>query len=179
VSQGFSPNNFLRAFSACKAAGGLFVGRKKNLVFLFTGICILACIQVVYSKDPVDQTALYTSLGWLNLVDKCDYSSSWEKAAKYLQTAVSKERWQQSLTAFRKPLGRVIARELESAENTEVLLGAPDGEYIVVQYESSFEKKESAIETLALVRDKDLEWRVTGYTSSNVHPQKRLYGRKL
>ena len=41
--------------------------------------------------------------------------------------------------------------------------GAPDGEYVVIQYEASFENKASAVETITPMLDKDGQWRVSGY----------------
>jgi hypothetical protein len=43
------------------------------------------------------------------------------------------------------------------------LPGAPDGEYVVIQFESSFEKKKSAVETVTPMLEKDGKWRVSGY----------------
>jgi hypothetical protein len=40
---------------------------------------------------------------------------------------------------------------------------APDGEYVVIQFEASFENKKSAIETVTPMLDKDGNWRVSGY----------------
>jgi hypothetical protein len=42
------------------------------------------------------------------------------------------------------------------------LTGAPDGQYVVIQFESSFEKKKSLIETVTPMLDQDGQWRVTG-----------------
>jgi len=39
----------------------------------------------------------------------------------------------------------------------------PDGEYVVIQYDSSFEHKQSAVETVTPMLDKDGKWRVSGY----------------
>ncbi len=43
------------------------------------------------------------------------------------------------------------------------LPGAPDGQYVVIQYESSFEHKKSAIETVTPSQGADGHWRVSGY----------------
>ena len=65
--------------------------------------------------------------------------------------------------AVRDPLGKVTTRKLKSATYTKSLPGAPDGEYVVIQYESSFEHKQSAVETVTPMLDKDGKWRVSGY----------------
>ena len=41
--------------------------------------------------------------------------------------------------------------------------GAPDGEYVVIQFKTSFENKKSGIETVTPMLDKDGKWRVSGY----------------
>lgn len=43
------------------------------------------------------------------------------------------------------------------------LPGAPDGEYVVIQYKSSFENKKAAVETVTPMRDKYGAWRISGY----------------
>jgi ribosomal protein S17E len=41
--------------------------------------------------------------------------------------------------------------------------GAPDGEYVILQFETTYEKKRQAIETVAPMKEKDGKWRVAGY----------------
>ncbi len=43
------------------------------------------------------------------------------------------------------------------------LPGAPKGQYVVVQYKTSFANKPSAIETITPMLEKDKKWRVSGY----------------
>lgn len=43
------------------------------------------------------------------------------------------------------------------------LPGAPDGKYVVIQYDTSFENKKAAVETVTPMLDKDGKWRVSGY----------------
>ena len=45
----------------------------------------------------------------------------------------------------------------------ESLPGAPDGEYVVILFKTSFEGKAEAVETVTPMRDADGEWRVAGY----------------
>jgi hypothetical protein len=100
---------------------------------------------------------------WLALVDAGEYSQSWEQAAGLFQAAVSKPNWQSSVKGVRSPLGSLKSRAIKSATFTRSLPGAPDGEYVVIQYESRFENKEAAIETVTPLREKDGSWKVSGY----------------
>ena len=61
------------------------------------------------------------------------------------------------------PWGSSLSRTLKSAVYTTTLPGAPDGQYVVVVYESSFEHKKSAIEAVTPSLDKDGQWKVSGY----------------
>jgi hypothetical protein len=46
----------------------------------------------------------------------------------------------------------------------ETLAGAPDGEYVVFQFNSSFAHKATALETVTAMKDTDGVWRVAGYS---------------
>jgi hypothetical protein len=63
----------------------------------------------------------------------------------------------------RKPLGSLVSRKLKSAQEMESLPGAPDGRYIVMQFETSFTNKKSAVETVTFMLEKDGQWRAAGY----------------
>ncbi len=65
--------------------------------------------------------------------------------------------------AVRKPLGQTVSRVLFSKRYHTSLPGAPDGEYVVIQFNTSFENKKSAIETVTPMKDEDGKWRVSGY----------------
>jgi hypothetical protein len=67
------------------------------------------------------------------------------------------------MEAVRQPLGDVVSRELTSTEHTTTLPGAPDGEYVVIQFATEFENKASAVETVTPMMDPDGSWRVSGY----------------
>jgi hypothetical protein len=43
------------------------------------------------------------------------------------------------------------------------LPGAPDGQYVVMQFETSFANKKSAIETVTFMLEKDGQWKSAGY----------------
>ena len=63
----------------------------------------------------------------------------------------------------RAPLGRVLSRHLAQAKPATELPGAPDGEYVVFQFDTAFERKRAAVETVTPMRDADGHWRVSGY----------------
>ncbi len=127
-------------------------------------LCILlASVSVVKADSEMEKAAISEAVKWLAEVDEGQYGESWEDSAEYLQNAVKKEQWVRSLQAVRKPLGNLISRELKNSTYKNSLPGAPDGKYVVIQFETSFENKKSAIETVTPMMDKDGNWRVSGY----------------
>ncbi len=122
----------------------------------------LPLFGVAANEDAVAK-AKVAAQTWLMLADAQDGAKTWQGAASYFQAAVTQENWQRSLTAVRAPLGAVKTRTLKTATFTRSLPGAPDGEYVVIQYATVFEKKASAIETITPMKEKDGSWKVSGY----------------
>ena len=110
-----------------------------------------------------EKAAIESAKAWLSLVDSEKYEESWEEAAELFKGAVAMDQWLQSMHKVRKPLGRSISRELKSKRYCTSLPGAPDGEYVVIQFKASFENKKEAVETVTPMLDKDAKWRVSGY----------------
>ena len=119
---------------------------------------------VVAVADPVkEKAAVVAAEAWLTLIDNGKYDESWKGAAQYFKNAVKLEQWEQSLEAVRTPLGDLIARKVKVKAYKTSLPGAPDGEYVVIQFDTSFENKSAAIETVTPMMDVDGKWRVAGY----------------
>jgi hypothetical protein len=143
--------------------GGTSMNKKNVLCAITCVVLILLSGLPARANETAEKRALEASDMWLKLSDSGRYSESWETAAELFRNAISKEQWSQSLNAVRKPLGKVIKRSVKSKQYATSLPGAPDGEYVVIQYETSFEKKKSSIETVTPMREKDGKWRVSGY----------------
>jgi hypothetical protein len=100
---------------------------------------------------------------WLALIDAGKYAAGWQTAAGYFQAAVTQEKCVEAISAARQPLGEMVSRKLKSAKYTKTLPGAPDGEYVVLQFDTSFTNKKQAVETITPMLDKDGKWKVSGY----------------
>ena len=138
---------------------------KRAKIYAVTGMVILGlCFssRSMASAEKVEQ-ALEAAKAWLALVDEGKYRESWETAAGYFKSSLSKERWEQILTTVRKPMGSLVSREISSKNYMKSLPGAPEGEYVVFQFRTSFENKPSGIETVTPMLERDGSWRVSGY----------------
>ena len=131
-----------------------------SFLSMFLSVALGLC---AYAQQKPEQLAQQSAESWLALVDSGKYADSWQESASLFKAHVSKEDWQKMLHASRGPLGAMLSRKLKSATYATTLPGAPDGEYVVIQYETSFEHKQSGVETITPMLDKDGQWRVSGY----------------
>lgn len=127
------------------------------------GIVAMGCTTKEKPGGTATDEGIAASNSWLEVVDAKRYGDSWEQACAYFRDLVPKERWERQVAGVRGPLGPVLSREVASAEYTTKLPGAPDGEYVVVQYRTKFQDKADAIETVTPMRDQDGVFRVSGY----------------
>ena len=132
-------------------------------------IAVLAAVLAVsavftHAGDPAkEKAAVAAAEKWLSLMDAAKYAEGWKEAAEYMRNAVKPELWEQFLAPVRKPLGKLVSRKVKSTSYMTELPGAPDGEYVVIEFETVFENKKEAIETITPMLEKDGTWRVAGY----------------
>ena len=124
---------------------------------------ILGTAAVMADNSGREKAAIASAEKWLKLVDQGKYIESWKESADYFKRAVSQEQWEQAMKSGREPLGKLISRKVANVLYTTSLPGAPDGQYVVIQFNTSFENKKSGMETVTPMIDKDGKWRVSGY----------------
>jgi hypothetical protein len=137
-----------------------------SIVFLLAVLILIACGKKessVNANPEAEKITVEAANQWLNIIDNGQYAESWDLTAEMFRKAVEKKTWEKQMLAFREPLGKVINREVTKKEYMTSMPGAPDGEYVVIQYSTNFENKKNAIETITPMKDKDGKWRVSGY----------------
>ncbi len=112
--------------------------------------------------ESIEQ-ATTAAQAWLGLLDGQEFDESWKMAGKLLKGAVAQEEWTAKLSVTLGPLGRKTSRGVKSSEYSTTMPGAPDGEYVLIQFDTSFENKQSAVETVVMMKESDGLWRVSGY----------------
>ena len=133
-------------------------------IALLIGLALLLVAGIAAAQNSQKEKAAVDSAEkWLAVVDKGKYADSWQKAAIFFKNSVPKKQWEQSMLSFRKPLGSLVSRKVQSKIFMTSLPGAPDGKYVVITFETFFENKASAIETVTPMFEKDGNWRVSGY----------------
>jgi hypothetical protein len=135
---------------------------KLSLGIILAGFLLMT---VSAGADDTEQVAgaEAAALSWLALTDRGEYAQSWDQAAGMFQGAISRENWIDAIVKVRQPLGKVISRKVKSTLYTRSIPGAPEGEYVVIQYDTQFEQRPAASEYVTPFRDKDGSWKVSGY----------------
>jgi len=143
---------------------------KKNWVTMSLAVCLLLCsmlrpVSALQEQKgrTAEREAIRASEDWVALVDSGKYAESWKVAAAAFRSSVTQEKWESAMKSVRDPLGKLQTRKLDTAKYTAVLPGIPNGDYVVLLFESSFEHKAVAQETVIMSQEKDKEWRVAGY----------------
>jgi len=126
-------------------------------------VLTIVVMTSVHADQSVEKEAQKAAESWLSFIDSGEYSESWNEAAQIFKQKVSLQQWKSALESVRIPLGKLKSRRLKTATYTETLPGVPDGRYVVIQYETTFGKKKSAIETVTPMMEKDGQWKVSGY----------------
>jgi hypothetical protein len=135
----------------------------RRILYLVIVGLILSCGTAIAIDSEKETAAISAAENWLATVDAGKYSASWKEAAELLKNTVKPEQLELSMKATRQPLGKLISRKMRTKSYKTSLPGAPDGEYVVIQFETSFANKKTAIETVTPMLDKDGKWRVSGY----------------
>ena len=138
------------------------MGWKRCTVTLLAalGFVLGACSE---SNPEAERAAYEASKPWIALMDGGEYEKCWDEAAPWFRDNVSsRELWIEKAHETRDPLGKLIFRELNATTYNTNPMGAPDGEYTIVVYSSSWDAG-SIYESVSMQRQPDGSWGVVGY----------------
>jgi Protein of unknown function (DUF4019) len=135
------------------------------IVLLVAAVCCFCAIVPgpALAQDARGSAARSAALAWLALTERGDGAASWGAAGKQFQKAITADKWGEALQKVRPPLGALVERSVQSTQFTKTFPGAPDGDYALLVFRTSFAKKIDSRETVTLEREADGVWRVIGY----------------
>ena len=133
----------------------------RSLIVTILWICLNS--SLVFADEAVENFNPASAQSWLVQIDSGNYAKSWKEASAYFRGAMTEKGWVDALNGTRKPLGKLISRKLAKTQNAQSLPGAPDGNYVVMQFATGFENKKDAVETVTFMREKDGKWKAAGY----------------
>lgn len=121
-----------------------------------------AIFGTALAVDANDAAAVQAAEAWLKLVDTGQYGASWDQASTMFRKAVPRAAWEKQVSAAREPFGKVLDRKLASKQLMHELPGAPDGTYVVLVFDTRFERKEHGRETVTMALEGE-RFRGAGY----------------
>jgi Protein of unknown function (DUF4019) len=136
--------------------------RARIWVAMILWVCLDSSLVFADGAAENPKTAA-AAQSWLAQIDSGNYAKSWKEASAYFQGALTEKAWTDALNGARKPLGKLVSRKLTKAQNAQSLPGAPDGNYVVMQFDTSFINKKDAVETVTFMQEKDGKWKAAGY----------------
>ena len=129
------------------------------LTVAFAGAGVLAA-----DEPPLDlKPAVAAAESWLATLDSGRFSDTWEESAPIFKDSAPQSKWEPAVQAARQPLGVVIARKVRSMRYVNALPGAPPGHYVIIEFDTHFEKRPLTIETVTPMRTPAGTWKVAGY----------------
>lgn len=112
--------------------------------------------------NVIEAAPQQSAVAWLKVIDETNYAASWDKAGRQFRAQITPAQWIDALRMARVPLGRLQSRRAMEMTSASSLPGAPDGEYRILRFETVFERKAIARETVVLCME-DGEWKVEAY----------------
>ncbi|HEY1661767.1 MAG TPA: DUF4019 domain-containing protein [Verrucomicrobiae bacterium] len=122
-----------------------------------------AVAYLIRPRTAAETAAVSAAQIWLAGIDDGRYAESWTDAADYFRESITQDKWILSLQTVRAPLGDLKIRTVDSAVATTSLPGVPVGQYVTMQFDTSFANKKSSVETVTFSLEKDGQWKASGY----------------
>jgi len=142
---------------------GRIEGRRSELAAWLSALSLAGLGRRVGGYADWERQATSVARSWLRLVDDGRHPASWSAAAPLLREGVGPREWDAALRAVRAPLGRCHWRKLRSKAVVEGPAGDLRGPYVVIRFESVFERQTRAAETVTPALGPDGRWRVAAY----------------
>jgi hypothetical protein len=119
----------------------------------------------LYNQSPDNEKveqAKPAAVEFLGLIDSAKYAESWESSAGLMRDKVTRNEWIDKLDKARNLSGALVQRVQKRASYATEAKDSPEGEYIMLIYESDFQRAEDVSEYVTVMLEGD-EWKVAGY----------------
>jgi len=130
---------------------------KSLLAVLFALLIPVAALAADASTD-----ATAAAKAWLALVDQGNFAQSWTDSSALMKARKSQADWIKAVQPIHDQLGAVVSRQPAGVDLMKALPGAPDGDYAIVHFNTTFAKKAASKETVTMMMDGG-KWKCAGY----------------
>jgi hypothetical protein len=109
------------------------------------------------------EAAQAAATAWLQLLDAGKYDETWQTAASSFHTAITEQGWVSLLKTGLPVFGKVLARKADAVSYSRILPGAPNGQYVAIDYQTNFANSKAAHEIVTVALEPGGTWKVCGY----------------
>jgi Protein of unknown function (DUF4019) len=114
--------------------------------------------------ERAESAARAIAVAWLTVLDSGFYAKAWGSASPILTKRTSASEFSRMAKGIRDSKGRQIGRRVLSTFARTHVKGLPHGSYVVLDFESKFEKAAGVVERVTTALDEDGVWRVMSYS---------------
>lgn len=132
------------------------------------GLAAVLAATPAAADEEADRAAAVTAAKeeathWLDALDAGRHAESWNDVAAVMKEGRNQQEWIRDVASPRESLGKSVMRELQRAEFSTAVRGAPSGRYVTLTYLTQFAKAPPVSETILLTLEDD-HWRIAGYS---------------
>ncbi len=96
---------------------------------------------------PLDQLSIQAAR-YLELLDQYRYEEAWQEMSTLFQALGNQNQWQRRQKTIRSTYGSLASRQFYRIDYRQSYSLSPDGQYVIVQFKSSYQNKAETIETV-------------------------------
>ncbi|HEX5759113.1 MAG TPA: DUF4019 domain-containing protein [Thermoanaerobaculia bacterium] len=139
--------------------------QRLGLAILLTGATVTLLPTAAHAQTA-EEAATTAATTWLqSYIDTPRYADAYSWAATDFRVKVEQAAFVDAMERFRRPLGSFISRSLVSRVYKTTLEGAPDGEYVVIEFQTRLSAKAAAKEVITMQKEWwNGRWWPLGYT---------------
>ena len=136
---------------------------KHTFKTIFLTVLIILCLTIHAGADILPPEARDRAEAFVTLIDQGRLEAAYAGASPLLHLTRDQQEWITDVTRLRQILGPVQQRTLKAVRAVSTFPQLPDGDYLVVQYESRMERKQQAAEII-LLKKQESGWIVCAYS---------------
>ena len=123
---------------------------KRSVAYFLILLSLFVGTGVLHAEEIEQKEHGLQANGYLELLDQGRYQDAWQTMSPLFWSLHIQQEWQQRISAIRKAYGPVISRDFTRSSYRSSYRNAPDGEYLIFQFDTVFTHKAKGVETIVL-----------------------------
>ena len=135
---------------------------KRTPKIVIITIYLSSLLSFTCSAETFSSQAIAIAETFSATIDAQNYQAAYQSGSKFLHLTAPESQWVSETERTREILGSTQQRKLIAVKSISTYPGLPDGEYMLVFFETKMENKAKAAEVL-LMAQIDGAWKVCSY----------------